>query len=337
MKALWIDVHGPPTGLAVRDVPAPALPPGHVRVEIHAAAVNPSDVGSAEGRFAYAPLPRILGRDFAGRVIEGPPEWLGVDVWGTGGDLGIKRDGTHAEQIVLPVNGVARRAEILSVEEAAAVGVPFTTAWSALVDAGRVTEGEWVIVSGAAGAVGSAAIEIATALGAHVVALVRDDAEEQRIDRLNVAAVATSDRGDVVELTRAVTSGRGADLALNGVGGVIFQSLLDALTDGGRMVVYSAAAGREVPLDLFDLYRRRLGLAGVNTGVLDATDGARILGELTPLFERGVLAPHPTLECYPLSAAAEAYAKVAGGTPAKVVLVPDANATGRPALPTLPA
>jgi NADPH:quinone reductase-like Zn-dependent oxidoreductase len=323
MQALLIDQHGPAANLRVREVAAPALRPGQLRVEIHAAAVNPSDVGSAEGRFADAPLPRILGRDFAGRVVEGPAEWVGADVWGSGGDLGISRDGTHAEQVVLPVDGVARRPANLSVQEAAAVGVPFVTAWSALVDAGRLTAGEWVVVSGAAGAVGSAAIEIATARGAQVIALVREDGEAQRVDRAKVIAVAHSDRGDLVEVVRGATGGRGVDLALNGVGGVIHRPILDALADGGRMVVYSAAGGREVPLDLFELYRRRWQFAGVNTGILDTAACARILTDLAPLFEAGQVRQRQPLEQHKLSAAAGAYMRVAGGAAVKVVLVPD--------------
>ena len=325
MKALVIDRHGPHADLQLRDVPSPRLQPGEVRVEVHAAAVNPSDIGSAEGRFGNARLPRILGRDFAGRVVEGPAEWLGAEVWGTGADLGITRDGTHAEQIVLPAAGVARRPAALSVEQAAAVGVPFTMAWSALVDSGRLAARDWVIVSGAAGAVGSAAIEIGAALGAQLIALVRDEAEAQRVDRTKVAAVATSERGDLVAATREATGGKGAELALNGVGGVLYQPLLDALADGGRMVVYSAAAGREVTLDLLELYRRRLQLIGASTGVLDAAAGTRMLSALAPLFERGAISPRQPLERYPLSAAARAYARVAGGAPAKIVLVPDAR------------
>lgn len=325
MNALLIDRHGPRTELRVRDVPAPPLHPGELRVEVEAAAVNPSDVGSAEGRFAYATLPRILGRDFAGRVVEGPPEWLGADVWGTGGDLGITRDGTHAEQVVLPVAGVARRPENLSVEAAAAAGVPFTTAWTALVDAGQLAPGEWVVVSGAAGAVGTAAIELAAARGARIVALVRADDDAQRVNHGKVDAVVASDRGDLAEALRAATGGKGADLALNGVGGALFRPLLDALADGGRMVVYSAVGGREVPLDLFDLYRRHVRLIGLNTGVLSAADSARILTAIAPLFVRGEIAPHQTLERHPLSAAAHAYARVAEGARAKIVLVPDAR------------
>jgi len=112
---------------------------------------------------------------------------------------------------------------------------------------------------------------------------------------------------------------------LNGVGGVIYRHILDALADGGRMTIYSAAGGREVPLDRFELYRRRWQLVGVNTGMLDTGDCARILTDLAPLFETGQVRQRQPLEQHKLSAAASAYARVAGGAPPKVVLVPDAR------------
>src|SRR2546422_648836 len=99
MQALQIDHHGPVSALTVRDVPRPACGPHEVLIEIEAAAINPSDVASAEGRFDDALLPRILGHDFAGRVCDGPADLIGQDVWGSGGELGIWRDGTHAEYI----------------------------------------------------------------------------------------------------------------------------------------------------------------------------------------------------------------------------------------------
>src|SRR5215470_16304538 len=163
MKALHITAHGPPGTLKAVDVPRPPLPEGHVRVRTEAAAINPSDVLSAEGRFPHAVLPRALGRDFAGRVVEGPRDLVGAAVWGTGGDLGITRDGTHAEEIVLPVSGISRRPSNLSPQEAASAGVPFTTAWSCLVEAAALGSGETVVVAGAAGAVGWAAMELASA------------------------------------------------------------------------------------------------------------------------------------------------------------------------------
>jgi len=322
MKALHISAHGPHGTLKAVDVPRPPLSDGQVRVRIEAAAINPSDVLSAEGRFPHAVLPRTLGRDFAGRVVEGPRDLMGTAVWGSGGDLGITRDGAHAEEIVLPVSGISRRPSNLTPQEAASAGVPFTTAWSSLVEAAALTSGETAVVAGAAGAVGWAAVELAAALGARVVALVKDADEPDRVDKSRVAGVARSDLGDLVTVVHKLTSGNGAQVALNGVGAPVFRPLLDSLGPGGRLCVYSAAAGREAPLDLFDLYRRRLRILGINTAVLTVEDGARILDQLRPMFESGRLRPHPRVEVHPLEDAARAYEQVARGSSSKVVLVP---------------
>lgn len=90
-----------------------------------------------------------------------------------------------------------------------------------------------------------------------------------------------------------------------------------------RLVVYSAAGGREVTLDLFAFYRRRLTLYGLDTSALDAVQGARIMRQLAPLFDAGTLRPLTIAERYPLSQAAQAYDRVAHGAPGKVVLIPD--------------
>ena len=116
MKALHITAHSSPSSLKPVEVPARTVGPDQVLVQVEAAGVNPSDVVSVEGRFPHAVLPRILGRDFAGRVVEGPRELLGTPIWGTGGDLGITRDGTHAELLVLPVEAVSRRPSNLTAE-----------------------------------------------------------------------------------------------------------------------------------------------------------------------------------------------------------------------------
>ena len=322
MKALHITAHGSPSTLKPVEVPHSPLGKNQVRVRIEAAAVNPSDVVSIEGRFPHAVLPRVLGRDFAGRVVEGPPELLGTQVWGTGGDLGISRHGAHAEELVLPVAGISRRPSNLTPEQAASAGVPFTTAWSCLVDAAVLTSGETVVVAGAAGAVGWAAVELAAALGARVVALVKGADDAARVDRTRVVGVARSDLNDLVAVVQQVTDGRGAQVALNGVGGPVLGPLLDSLGPGGRLCVYSAAAGREATLDLFDFYRRRLRLLGINTVFLTVEDGARILDQLRPLFESGRVRPHPSIQPFPLDEAARAYEAVARGSASKVVLVP---------------
>jgi NADPH:quinone reductase-like Zn-dependent oxidoreductase len=324
LRALQIyDFGAPAETLKLREVAPAELGPSQVRVKIEAAGVNPSDVLNVRGRFATTSLPRIVGRDFAGTISEGPSELIGAKVWGTGGDLGFTRDGAHAEYVVIPAGAVALRPKNLSAIEAAAVGTPFLTAWYAIVELGRLEAGEWVIVSGAAGSVGDAAIQLATARGARVIALVKDESERAQLDKNKVAAVAQSDRNDLVDVVNDATGGKRAALALNGVGAAIVQPLLQSLADGGRTVVYSVSfGGSEVTLDLFALYRRRLSLLGLNTGALDVLHGADVLRKLAPLFESGALrAPHID-GSYAFADAVDAYQRVEEGKPGKVVLVP---------------
>jgi NADPH2:quinone reductase len=320
MQALQIHQYGPVSALTVRDMPRPAIGPDEVLIEIEAAAINPCDVASAEGRFEDAPLPRILGHDFAGRVCEGPADLIGQDVWGSGGDLGIWRDGAHAESLALPRDGVALRPRALSAEAAAAVGVPFLTAWAALIDRGGLQAGEWVIIAGAAGAVGSAAVQLAAARHAQVIALVRNASDDARVEARHVAAIAHAESHDVAAVVHAATGGQGVHLAINTIGGSLFQPLLDVLAPEGRMVCFSAMGGRDVPLDLLAFYRNNFTLHGLNTAVGTVVQGATVLDQLAPLFASGALTPPRIAARYPLSQAAEAYQRVASG---KAVLIPD--------------
>ena len=321
MKAIYIKQHGAVSDLKVSEVAIPAIGPDEVLVEIEAAGINPSDVVSVEGRFPGSVLPRIVGRDFAGRVVDGPAELVGTQVWGTGGDLGVSRNGTHGEYLALPRQAVSRRPENLSGEQAATVGVPFVTAFSALVNLGKVRDGEWVIVSGAAGAVGQAAIQIAHAKGARVVALVRGKAQRWVSKSAAVKAVAESDQGDLETVVREVTNGRGADVALNGVGSSIFGSISAALAARGRHVLYSAAGGREATLDILSLYKHQWVLVGLDTQKFDAVYCAGILNELTPSFESGTLQPPEIGERYSLSEVAQAYGHVTSRGRGKAVFV----------------
>jgi len=320
MKAVYIEQHGSVDELKISDVPVPVPKPGEVLVRVEAAGINPSDIISVEGRFPHAVLPRIVGRDFAGTVVDGPAELVGCKVWGSGGDLGIDRDGTHAEYMAIPREAVALRPAKLSAEEAATVGVPFVTAYSALITLAAIKSGDWVIVSGAAGAVGQAAIQLAQANGARVIALIKDGREEERLRNLGVKAIARSDLSNLESVTRAATDGRGANVALNGVGSSIMGSMLGALAVDGRVIVYSAVGGREFNLDLLSLYREQMQLLGLNTVKLNATACAAILNRLAPIFESGALMALPVGERYPLAEAPKAYRQAAARKGGKVVL-----------------
>jgi NADPH:quinone reductase-like Zn-dependent oxidoreductase len=321
MRAIHIEQHGAIDGLKISEIPRPSLKPGEVLVRIEASGINPSDVASVQGRFPDAVLPRVVGRDFAGTVVEGPADLIGIGVWGTGGDLGISCDGTHAEYVAIPHQAASRRPRNLTAMQAAIAGVPFVTAFSALVRLGQIKEGEWVIISGAAGAVGQAAIQLARAKGAHIIALVRNSTEQGNDRFAGIEAIAESDSGNLGDVVHKATNGKGADLALNGVGGNIFGAVLAALAVGGRQVVYSAAGGRDYNLDILSFYRNQTILYGLDTQKLDVTHCAAILNEIAPLFDSGVLRPPAVGEEYPLDKAVVAYGRVASGKGGKIVFV----------------
>jgi len=315
MKAVVYDTYGPPTVLRVEDVPMPVPAAGEVLVRVEAAAINPSDVKMVAGALD-TPLPRIPGRDFAGVVVGGDGE-EGMKVWGFGVGFGQSRDGAHAEFIVLPVDSLARRPSTLSSEEAATVGVPYVTAWSTLVRAGGIQAGETVVIVGVAGAVGRAATQIAKWKKARVIG-----ADTQSENPSGADAVVNTTTQDLAQEVRALTGGKGADLALDMVAGSLFEAALKSLRVGGRQIAISSPKERRVSFDLIDFYHNASHLIGVDTLKFTGAEVAQLLNELRPGFESGDLTiPEP--KRWPLARAVEAYEAVArGGSPTKHVLLP---------------
>jgi NADPH:quinone reductase len=173
MRAIQITDFGDPHDVRIRDVAKPSPAPGEVLVKLEAAGVNPSDAVNIRGGFPKTTLPRIVGRDFAGTVAEGPDALLGAKVWGSGGELGFTRDGSHAAYLAVPTQDVTERPNNLTAPQAAAAGLPLITAYLTLVERGGLKPGEWVLISGSHGGVGGAAAQIATWVGAHVIAFDR--------------------------------------------------------------------------------------------------------------------------------------------------------------------
>src|SRR5271169_3219358 len=168
MRAIRFKAFGDPSVLELAEVAAPSVGETAALVRVMAASINPSDVKNVAGAMKQTTLPRIPGRDFAGVVEVGPSEWIGAEVWGTGGDAGFTRDGTHAEMLAVPVASLRRKPETLSFDQAASVGVNYLAAWCGIEVAG-LKAGETVLLIGAGGGVGSAAAQIARRLGARVI------------------------------------------------------------------------------------------------------------------------------------------------------------------------
>src|SRR5580765_7238032 len=168
MRALRFDKTGPLNSLKVSDIPKPAPGPDEVLVEVKAAAVNPSDIKNVLGGMHETTVPRTPGRDFAGTVVAGSPQLLGKAIFGSGGDLGFRRDGSHAEFVSVPHVAVVPKHGRLDFVHAAAVGLPYITAWAALMEAARIQPAETILIVGVTGAVGSAAARIAKWRGCRV-------------------------------------------------------------------------------------------------------------------------------------------------------------------------
>jgi NADPH:quinone reductase-like Zn-dependent oxidoreductase len=321
MQALRFHKSGSLSEARVEEVRMPTPAPGEVLVRVRAAAVNPSDVKNVQCGFPQTTLPRTPGRDFAGVVTEGPPEWVGREVFGTGGGLGFTRDGSHAEYLAVPVEGVVEKPARLTFEEAAAVGVGYMTAWSALVSAGQLRRGETALILGVTGAVGSAGAAIARYVGAHVLGTVRLGSEASAASGMVDHVVDLSAR-PMAEAVLKVTDRRGADVILDVVGGPLFEPCMKSLAHRGRHVVIAAAGESHVQFDLRDFYHREGRLLGVDTLKLTLAESAAILRQLAPGFDAGAFRP-PAVETCPLAASPAAYARLhAGEAKRKLVLVP---------------
>ena len=323
MKALRFNRFGDLSVLRIQELPTPQIGNDEVLVRIHAASINPSDVKNVQGHMEGTTLPRTPGRDFAGVVVNGPPELTGKEVFGTGGDIGFTRDGSHAEFIVVSAQGVALKPKQLSMEEAASVGVNYLAAYIGLVQRAGVRSGEVVLVTGASGGVGTAVIQLARWKGARVIAVDRrilppDKLREQGID-LQID-VSSQDYEAMIRQVREFTSGNGANIAFDCVGGPLFEPCLRSLGQSGRQVNIVSVGTRGVSFDLTDFYHRQLTLYGVDTRAYDTVASAEILKQLTSGFESGALRPAQVVSRYSLDQAVEAYREVNSGAKGKVVL-----------------
>ena len=320
MRAIRFTAFGDPSVLELADLAAPALSESTALVRVMAASINPSDVKNVAGAMKQTTLPRIPGRDFAGVVEVGPAEWIGAAVWGTGGDTGFTRDGTHAEMIAVPVASLRRKPDTLSFDQAASVGVNYMAAWCGLEAAG-LKAGEMVLLIGAGGGVGGAAAQIARRLGARVIGADRR-APHPDAPIHGIAEKLILGAEDLPAEVRATTGGQGADVVFDLVGGIMFRNAVNSLALRGRLVEIAATGQREVSFDLADFCHNESRLYGVDTLKRDLVASAEVLEALTPRFMAGDYRAAPIAETCGLGEAQEAYRKVAAGSAGRVVLRP---------------
>jgi len=293
-----------------------------VLIEVKAAAVNPSDIKAATGLMSYAVFPRTPGRDYAGIVIDGPPVTMGREVFGSSGDLGIRRDGTHATHLAVEADALVEKPNGISWEEAAGIGVPFVTAIEGFRRAGMPISGETVLVFGMNGKVGQAAVQIASWNGARVIGVSRK--KEAYAGHTNSPVeVIDASATDVAMRVRELTGGKGADIIFNTVGDPYFQVAHKSLAIRGRQILI-AAINPVVPFNILEFYRGQHAYVGIDTLGLSSSASGAVLRQLGPGFASGHLKPFPIRQraIYPLQEAKAAFLAVAGSSRDRIILRP---------------
>jgi len=307
MRALLCTRHGPPEDLEIAEIADPVAGPGQVVVNVAAAGVNFPDTLIIQNLYQFKPpLPFSPGGEVAGTVgaLGDGVEHLSI------GDpvIAFPGWGGFAEKVAVDARTVIPVPEGMPMDVAAAFVMTYGTSYHALKDRARAKEGETLLVLGAAGGVGLAAVELGKAMGLRVIAAASTDKKLEVCREHGADETINYNAEDLKERTKALTGGDGVDIVYDPVGGDYSEAALRATAWEGRLLVVGFAAGPipSIPLNLTLL--KGCDIRGVFWGSFAARDpkaNARNLTELTGMFAAGTIRPHISAH-YPLSEAGTA-------------------------------
>lgn len=267
MRALWLRTLDGPDSLHVEDVPDPAPAAGEILVAMRAAAVNFPDLLTTEGKYQVRPdLPFAPGKEGVGIVVAVGPE---VTRFRPGDRVMLQVEhGTFAELAVAPEHECYRIPDAMDFETAAAIGIAFQTAHFALVDRAQVQKGETVLVTGASGSVGIAAMQLAKAFGCVVIAGLTtptkaDDARASGADHI-IDLSQPDPRDSVRRQILELTGGKGVDVVIDMVGGAVFAGALRSLAFRGRLIVVGFTGGTIPEVKTNYLLLRNIAVIGLD-------------------------------------------------------------------------
>jgi NADPH:quinone reductase len=317
MRAIVIREPGGPEVLELRDVPDPEAPFGHVRVRVRFAGVNRADLLQRGGFYPAPPgAPRdIPGLEYAGTIEAVGP---GADRFAVGDRVfGLVAGGAYAQKLVAHEREVVPAPRGIDERDAAAAPEAFVTAYDALVVRGGLQPGERVLVHAAGSGVGTAAVQVARALGCFVVGTSRTADKIERCLSLGMNAGVVPEAGAFAQQVIEATAGRGVDVVIDLVGGGYTRESLTACAPRGRVVVVGLTGGAVAEIPLGELLRKRLTLVGTvlrARPLEEKIEAARILERtLSPWLVEARVRPIVD-RVFPLSEAGAAHAYVAGNT-----------------------
>ncbi|HEX5217575.1 MAG TPA: NAD(P)H-quinone oxidoreductase [Vicinamibacterales bacterium] len=304
MQVIEISEPGPPSVLRLVDRPDPVPGPGEVLISVHAAGVNRPDLMQRQGLY---PPPKgstdIPGLEVAGTIVAlGPDDERGAPAsasgrpWAIGDAIcALVAGGGYAELCTAPGVQCLRVPNRLQMHEAAAIPETFFTVWSNVVDRGRLTSGEWLLVHGGAGGIGTTAIQIATARGARVIVTAGTPEKCRACETLGAVRAVNYKHDDFVPIVKDLTGNRGVDVVLDVVGGGYALRNIDALARDGRLVQIGLMGGSSAEISLRTIMLKRLTLTGSTLRIRPPHEKGAIAAalerEVWPLLDAGTIKP----------------------------------------------
>lgn len=323
MKAIVVERLGPPDVMELRDVPTVQPGPGEVRLRVEAVGINFADVLAVAGEYlTRTRVPYTPGMEFAGIVDTLGEGVTGVEVGQRVASLGGR--GGLAEYAVSPAAALIPVPDNFTGAQASAFPVSYFTAYHGLKTLGRGQPAEWVLVQAAAGALGTASIQLAKAMGMHVVAMASTEEKLQIARDLGADVTLLQDDPERVQKVRDAAGGKGVPLILEVVGGPRFQESLDMAANRGRVIVIGNASREQANLRPVELMKRNLSVTGLwlTSLMMDQEATREAAQALTPLVASGQVTPQvgPT---YALADSARAFQDILDRkTTGKVVIEP---------------
>ena len=266
MRAWQVTTFGEPRdALRLADIDEPTPGPGELRIRVEAAAVGLPDLFMCRSTYAYKPpVPFVPGQEVCGVVdavgagVEVP---VGSRVMGV--TSFVDGRGGFAEGTIVPVGSAFRVPDTMAAEQAAAFRIGYSTAWRALVRRGELAKGEDLLVLGASGGSGTAAVQLGAALGARVIAVASGADKREYCLRLGADVVLERRSSQLADEIQAATGGNGPDVVFDPVGGEVAQQALNAMAIGGRFLAVGFASGTWVEASTHQLVIRNQSLVGV--------------------------------------------------------------------------
>ena len=313
MRAVVLSGHGGPEVLTFADILTPQIGPEEVLVQVRATSLNRADLLQRMG-FYPDPFPgehEVPGMEFSGSV-----QAVGerVRAWKVGDEvMGIVSGGAYAEQLVVHERQAMRIPRGVSLADAAAIPEVFITAWDALVLQGGLTSGRWALVHAGASGVGTAAVQICKAIGAHVIATC-STGKVDAVKALGADVVVDYTSADFVDAVKTATGGRGVDVVLCVIGGDYLDRNVASLAQKGHIVQVGVMGGGNMSFNLAALMPKRAKLSGTVLRARPIEEkiaiSQRFSAEIIPLFESGKI--RPVIDCrYPFSDIAHAHEHMA--------------------------